>query len=208
MALRLAGNDVVDLGDPANAGAHERARFVARVCGDAERAAIAASSDKGALLWAFFAAKEAAFKLACKLGPRPVFAHRSFVVAPSLTSVRHEGRLFNLWVERDGDRLHAVAWTLGERPLAVAAQVDPAEDAGTAVRRLVAVSLGRRFASSPAMLAIVRDPAPEAWDDLGPPRLLRCGLPLDLDVSLSHDGRFAAFTACFPEGLGARAAAE
>ena len=208
MALRLAGNDVVDLGDPANAGAHARGRFVARVCAEEEQAALAASPDPSALLWAFFAAKEAAFKLACKLGPRPVFSHRKFVVDRALTSVRHEAHAFHLWVEREGDRLHAVAWTCGERPLAVATEIDAALDPGVAVRRLVAVSLARRFGSSAAMLAIVRDPAPDAWDDLGPPRLLRCGIPLDVDVSLSHDGRFAAFAACVGGEGATRAAAE
>jgi phosphopantetheinyl transferase (holo-ACP synthase) len=208
VALRLAGNDVVDLGDPANAGAHERARFIARVCGDEERAALAVAGDPGGLLWAFFAAKEAAFKLVCKVGSRPVFAHRHFTVDPSLAFVRYGAQSFPLSVERDGDRLHAVTWTGGERPIAVAAPIDPRADPSIAVRRLVAVSLARRFGSSPAMLAIVRDPAPEAWDDLGPPRLLRCGVPLDIDVSLSHDGRFAAFAACIGAEPGARAAAE
>ena len=33
------------------------------------------------------------------------------------------------------------------------------------------------------MLAVVRDPAPDAWDDLGPPRLLRCGLPVAVVVT-------------------------
>jgi phosphopantetheinyl transferase (holo-ACP synthase) len=208
VALRLAGNDVVDLGDPANAGAHGRARFVARICGEEERTALTTAGDPEALLWSFFAAKEAAFKLVCKLGPRPVFAHRRFAVDRSLTFVRYGAEVFPLSVEREGDRVHAVAWTGGERPIAIAASIDPSVDPSIAVRRLVAVSLARRFGSSPAMLAIVRDPSPEAWDDLGPPRLLRCGLPLDIDVSLSHDGRFAAFAACITPEPGARAAAE
>jgi phosphopantetheinyl transferase (holo-ACP synthase) len=206
--LRLAGNDVVDLGDPANAGAHERARFIARICGSEERTALAAAADPGGLLWSFFAAKEAAFKLVCKLGPRPVFAHRHFAVDPALRFVRYGTEMFALSVEREGDRIHAVAWTGGERPLAIAGPIEPSADPSIAVRRLVAISLARRFGSSPAMLAIVRDPSPEAWDDLGPPRLLRCGVPLDIDVSLSHDGRFAAFAACITSEPGARAAAE
>jgi phosphopantetheinyl transferase (holo-ACP synthase) len=196
MAPWLAGNDVVDIGDPANAGAHERPRWLARVCAEEERRALAVSREPGALLWSFFAAKEAAFKLACKLGPRPVFAHRRFVVARTLASVRHEGRAFRLWVERVGERVHAVAWTGGDRPLAIVAKVDPAGDMSAAARRLLAASLGRRLRCSPAMLAVVRDAEPESWDDLGPPRLLRCGLPVETDVSLSHDGRFVAFAAC------------
>jgi len=198
VALRLAGNDVVDLGDPANAGAHERGRFVERGCGDRERAALAASSDPAGLLWSFFAAKEAAFKVACKLGSRPVFAHRRFLVEPSLTSVQHDGRTLRLSIERQGERIHAVAWTCGEPPLAIAASVSESDDLGRAARRLLVTSLARSFRCSAAMLAVVRNVEPEAWDDLGPPRLLRYGKPLDVDVSLSHDGRFVAFAACLP----------
>jgi phosphopantetheinyl transferase (holo-ACP synthase) len=195
VAPGVVGNDVVDLGDPANAGAHRRARLVARVCGGPEREAIARSCDPTALFWSFFAAKEAAFKLASKLGARPVFAHRRFEVDASLSSVSHDGRAFRLAVDRDSDRLHVVAWVGGERPLAVVAEVDPTGDAGLAVRRLVVTTLARRLGCSPSTLAIVRDPEPAAWDDLGPPRLLRGGLPMVGDLSLSHDGRFVAFAA-------------
>jgi len=205
VTLRLAGNDVVDLGDPANEGAHRRARFVARVCGERERAALATTDDPAGLLWSFFAAKEAAFKVASKLGPRPVFAHQRFLVDPSLTSVQHGDDVFRLSVEREGDRVHAVAWTCGEPPLAVAASVSAGDDLGIAARRLLVTSLARSFRCSPAMLAIVRDYAPDAWDNLGPPRLLRYGTPVDVDVSLSHDGRFVAFAACLATAAPARA---
>jgi phosphopantetheinyl transferase (holo-ACP synthase) len=198
MPHALTGNDVVDLGDPHNHAAHERPRFVARVLADEEREALRGSAEPAAMLWSLYAAKEAAYKLVCKRGPRPAFAHRRFVVDPSLAWVRYGPRRFRLWVERDGDRLHAIASTGPSRPFAVAAAVDPAVDAGVAVRRLLSTSLARHLRCSAAMLAVVRDPAPEAWDDLGPPRLLRYGLPLATDVSLSHDGRFVAFSACLP----------
>jgi phosphopantetheinyl transferase (holo-ACP synthase) len=197
MTLRpRTGNDVVDLGDPANVGADQRSRFISRVLADAEREAVRVSGDPTALLWTFVAAKEAAFKLACKLGPRPVFAHRSFVVDPLLSWVRHGGRRFHLWVDRAGDRVHAVVSTDESPPFAVAASIDPTQDPGIAARRLLSTSLARHLHCSAAMLAVVRDAEPAAWDDLGPPRLLRYGLPLATDVSLSHDGRFVAFAAC------------
>jgi hypothetical protein len=73
---------------------------------------------------------------------------------------------------------------------------DLGQDLGIAARRLLSTSLARHLGCSPAMLAVVRDPEPDAWDDLGPPRLLWYGVPLPTDVSLSHDGRFVAFAAC------------
>ena len=58
--VKLVGNDVVDLGDPSIRASHLSARFVARVCTDVERAALAEAADPKTLLWSFFAAKEAA----------------------------------------------------------------------------------------------------------------------------------------------------
>jgi hypothetical protein len=190
------GNDVVDLSEPFNARAHERRRLVERVLGHRELEAVQASGDPTATMWSFFAAKEAAYKLACKLGPRPVFSHRSFVVDCSLRWVEHEDRIFDLHVERLGSCLHAVASTAGARPLAVAAAAEYGTDPRMAVRRLLATRLARLLRCSAAMLAVVRDPAPESWDDLGPPRLLRYGVPVEADVSLSHDGGFVGFSAC------------
>ncbi len=198
------GNDVVDLGDPWNARAHERSRLVGRICREEERSAVERSRDPAALLWSFFAAKEAAFKLACKLGPReagegphrptrPTFAHRLFEVEPELGFVRWEGRVFSLGVEREGELVHAVVW-VGERiPFAGVAEVRAGADLGVEARGLLARSLAPRLGCSPSVLTVVREGDPASWDDLGPPRLLCAGTPVDLDVSLSHDGRFVAF---------------
>jgi phosphopantetheinyl transferase (holo-ACP synthase) len=194
----IVGNDIIDLGDVGNAGAHARPRLVSRVCCDAERERVMVSSDPLTLFWSLFAAKEAAFKLTCKVGVRPVFAHRLFVVDASLTSVSHDGRTFHLRIERVGDRLHAVAWTGGEPPIALATEADAAIAPGIAVRHLATTSLANLLGCTSGALTIAREPEPLAWDDLGPPRLLLAGLPLDLDLSLSHDGRFVGFAASRP----------
>ncbi|MCC7384212.1 MAG: 4'-phosphopantetheinyl transferase superfamily protein [Deltaproteobacteria bacterium] len=122
------GNDVVDLQDPEIADRHRSERFLRRVLADEEHARVVGASDASdaidakALLWTLFAAKEAAYKLAMKLGPRPVLGHRSFVVAEDLRSVRHGDRVFELSVTRTADLVHAVAFVGGEPELTAVAE--------------------------------------------------------------------------------------
>jgi len=77
----VVGNDIVDLQDPRTAGKHHDARFLARVLHDIERAVLERADDAATALWAFWAAKESAYKVASKLrGDPPVFAHAAFSV--------------------------------------------------------------------------------------------------------------------------------
>lgn len=185
--MSKVGNDVVDLDDPAIADSHLRPRFLARVCAPSERAMIAAAVEPKVLLWSLFAAKEAAFKVVVKLGPRPVFAHRAFVVSPDLRSVRYGERVVPVWIDVQGACVHAVASTGATAPLSGVATLPDGADPGVEARRLLLSKIGGG--------EVVRDPAPGSWDGYGPPRLVRDGVTVDRDISLSHDGRFVAFAA-------------
>jgi phosphopantetheinyl transferase (holo-ACP synthase) len=183
------GNDVVDLTDPGGARHHENQRFVARVCADEERTRVVSARD----LWSLFAAKEAAYKALIKVGGSPGFGHRAIRVGPGLDSVTWGGWRLELAITGDVDHVHAVAWTAGPRPMVRVARTTPdeSEAARTVLRELVARAIG----CDPEELAIVRDPSPGSWDGYGPPRVVRSGVPLDADVSLSHDGSFVAAAA-------------
>lgn len=189
------GNDVVDLQDPEIADRHRSERFLRRVLADEEHARVVRAIDAKALLWALFAAKEAAYKLAMKLGPRPVLGHRSFVVAEDLRSVRHAGRVFDLAVTRTADFVHAVSFVGGEPELVrVAPAVGGlAGDPSAAVRALLASSVALHFGVDPGEIVVIRDPLPGSWDGYGPPRVLFGRSTPARDVSLSHHGRFLAF---------------
>ena len=184
---RLVGNDVVDLEDPANAGAHLRPRFVRRVLGPAEQAALAASCGPLACLWGFFAAKEAAYKVLAKLGPPPPLAHRRFEVAADLGAVRHGEVVLGLRVVVEAGFVHAVAWLGGPPPESAVRALGPGEEPGAAARALLLERLG----AGPGV-EIVRAPRPGSWDGRGPPRAVRAGAWLGMDVSLSRDGRQVA----------------
>ncbi|MBS1149083.1 MAG: hypothetical protein H6Q89_781 [Myxococcaceae bacterium] len=186
--MRRVGNDVVDLEDPAIAQTHLRERFVARVCCESERARVAGSSDPKLLLWSLFAAKEAAFKALSKSGPL-VFAHRRFVVAEDLRSVSYLKQVLWLRVDVHGSCVHAVAWTDDEPPIFGVEKLEPGVDASAAARALLIQRLGG------GGLTIAREPQPGSWNGYGPPKLFRDGVEVNLDISLSHDGRFVGFAA-------------
>ena len=175
----------MDLTDPGIARHHENERFVARVCSADERPRVLTARD----LWILFAAKEAAYKALVKVGAAPGFGHRAIRVAPGLDRVSWGEWSLELSVTGDADHVHAVAWT-GLHPVARVARTrdDESEAARRIARELVADAIG----CSPDDLAVLRDPAPGAWDGQGPPRIVRRGDPVDADVSLSHDGPFAA----------------
>ena len=83
----MVGDDVVDLGDPEARAVHPR--FDARVFGTAERALLAASREPECLRWVLWAAKEAAWKLAAKRGPRPIFSPwQAGDVSPASSPIR------------------------------------------------------------------------------------------------------------------------
>ena len=96
------GNDIVDLAEPGVAGKERDRRFVDRVFTPAERARILDAVAPTIALWKTWAAKEAAYKVACKLREKVVFAHQAFEVAID----RHDG-----WV-RFEDLVVRVRWEL------------------------------------------------------------------------------------------------
>jgi phosphopantetheinyl transferase (holo-ACP synthase) len=191
-SVALVGNDVVDLRDPAIAADYQRTRFVARVCTRLEIARIESSHDPHRTLWALFAAKEAGFKVVAKLTPGIAFSPRRFVVDAQLSSVTHD--VARLWLRvMDGeDWVHAVAgqgvaepvWAVERRPRQVTESA--------AVRELATRVVADHLGLDREGLAVERAEDDRFRDGLGPPRLLHDGVPLDLDLSLSHDGPWVA----------------
>jgi hypothetical protein len=191
------GNDVVDLADAEARLEGLHPRFAERVFTPAEREALEASRERPVLHWALWAAKESAYKALARVEPRTVFAPRAFEVelpapprdgVPAAGRVRHGGRSFALEVCRRGDALHAVAWdeeSKGPGDGALLWQVAIADgEPGAAARRLGARAIGVMLPGHESIRIVGR-----------PPLAVGATGPLDLVVSLSHHGRFAAFAA-------------
>lgn len=115
---------MVDLADPRCAGKAQSRRFVARVFDTSEAERLGASRDADRLLWLYWAAKEAAFKVVSKLLPSPPpFVHAAFRIAREPSSSQPVGRVeyrdlvIPFFLEETAASLHVVAWHAGSAPI-------------------------------------------------------------------------------------------
>ena len=200
--MNAVGNDLVYLADPEIAGHHLRARFVARVCAPGERDRLSGSGEPLVLLWSLWAAKEAAYKAAGKTRPGLVFAPRLYEVDAAMGRVRYRDLEMRVRLSRDPLWVHAVAVCGEGDPGRAVTGVEPIRGGrhqSQAVRDLARCGVAAHFGLQETRLAIERPRDPGARDGLAPPRLLLDGRPAGIDISLSHDGPFAAFAA-LPQG--------
>jgi hypothetical protein len=245
--LSPVGNDVVDLAAPGNIGKSSDARFCGRVFTAEERDWIAGAACPDALLWAIWAAKEAAYKavsrddpavcsIPCRykingdssrfifrgevncpadgvghlkeredadcspLSPAPYsspptgrgilrenFINRAF----SLLISTPRGELA-LRIDATKERVHAVAAGSEADIARLCRRVDRLDDAGEPsafVRKNLLREIARRIGCPAGDLHFDKDPAGP-----GAPRVLLRDRLLTTEISLSHDGRFTAFT--------------
>jgi len=189
----MLGNDVIDLGDPETRPGARHPRFDARVFTREERAALAAAANPDRLRWSLWAAKEAAYKCTKKLAPETCFSPARFAVRleTSLTgSVDFGSRRLRVALFSEGDALHAVATDAGDPErvaLRVVSELAAAEApacASQAVRALARDAAAAILGCAPGELELTREGRV--------PRLRRRGAKHELDLSLSHHGRFLA----------------
>ena len=198
----MIGNDVVDLGDPEVSAEGRHPRFDERVYSTAERASIEASGAPNRLRWILWAAKEAAYKVARKADERAIFSPPRFQVhvdASLRGRVHFAGRDYSLLVDEAPGRVHAIA---SETPLQegnsltrVIAWDGGAPLAGKAVRALARREIAAALDLPAEELEIVREGRI--------PVLVLGGRALDVDLSLTHHGRFLAFACDLRDGAGA-----
>jgi len=199
------GNDVVDLKDPENIGKSRDDRFLGRVFTAGERELIASVPSPDTLLWSLWAAKEAAYKAVSSADPAVCSIHHRYRVvleAEDATRkiVRLAGKVITprgelvLEVAVSADWVHALAAGAEEALKRLCRRVKRLEGRKGAVnpsafvRGALLREIARRLDCPVGDLSVVKNP-----DGLGAPRVLFRGDLLAAEVSLSHDGRFAAF---------------
>jgi len=214
--LPHVGNDIVDLKEPRNLGKSRDTRFLDRVFTAEERRLIRSATRPDAVLWAFWAGKEAAFKAVSK--DHPAISSRpgryevkmddeqtgERIGAPGFATRELAGRVdtpagaIPIRVTFRDDYVHCIAGRNGPAseadhwlvammdPLTAASPDGPSRYVRTSARRAIAACLG----IIPEKISIHRF---AALDGLGPPIVFLKGRPAGIDISLSHDGRFAAW---------------
>lgn len=217
----LIGNDIVDLSEPGVAGKETDRRFLERVFTARERARILDSRDPTLTLWSVWAAKEAAFKIVTKLWPGVVFAHAAFEVdlrnfpdAAARGAITFEDVSMGArWERGAAGYVHCIATQACESAdrtrTIVAVSEDALEDcvltaeefesvhsvASARARKLAKRILAAEWGLGAAI--VMRQRLATGW---GPPIVVFDGAPLaGFDISLSHDGRFAAAAVLGPE---------
>jgi phosphopantetheinyl transferase (holo-ACP synthase) len=209
------GNDVVDLQEPENQGKSRDDRFLARVFTVEERELITRAAAPDTLLWALWAAKEAAYKAVSRGDPSlcsiprryPVHFDGGSVAVTKTAGAGADGRLTGRMITPRGelalritvtnDYVHALAAGPDADFAGIIQRVDRIEDRGNSgdpsafVRRQLLAEISRRL-DCPLEDLAVRESAGS-----GAPRVFLDGRPLALEISLSHDGRFTAFVLLF-----------
>ena len=212
--MLCAGNDIVDCSSPAAQGKARSARFVRKVLTGDEQARLAAAQDPDRLLWAFWAAKEAAYKAASKMVPAISAAPRRYDVALDCNNPRCfcRGRVstpemvvrVRILVFRH--YLHCIAAAgpgadpdallSGQGALeAFAPDAPPAishEHQSRAVREMAVVRIGSCLGLAPEEIRFIRARTSRGP---GPPFAYAKDRLLPVDISFSHHGRYAGYAA-------------
>lgn len=197
------GNDVVDLNDPENAGKSRDRRFCRRVFNDQELALIAGSASPDIVLWALWAAKEASYKAVSRGDPSVCSIPRKYPVILETSTHQKVSTSLNGMVETPHGEicvririhhafLHALAAeTLKELAIIVArveAAPEHTHDLPRFARKILLKEIAGRLACPVDELAVLKEEV-RPWA----PYVTRLGVRLPAGISLSHDGRFAAF---------------
>jgi phosphopantetheine--protein transferase-like protein len=208
--LPCIGNDIVYLDLPDNREKIRDRRFLDRVFTSEERTFIKQWPENGnAVLWAFWAGKESAYKALSKSMPGIPSTPRRYEVrfAAALNHCfQSEGNV--TWsgvVETPAgqvacqvlltpDYVHCLAVAGGRLPdepvIARVLKWDREKDISEALRRAAVRHIAAAAAACPSAVEIIRHLTPKG---LGPPCILVDGHRTAMDITLSHDGRYGAF---------------
>lgn len=220
MQRRLIGNDIVDLKTEDARGKAGDARFMARVFSFAEQAAIRHSTHADTLLWAFWAAKEAAYKALSKAAPGVSSAPRRYPAAMDFHYRKNRPETGTGEVSTpmgavpvriffNAEWVHGVAWAGFPKNLrsdsfdasirygiSYGIREIPPDRRPISIRESAAVRtaaterISEVLNMNPDDISIRRKTGPHG---LGPPMVFIKGKKTPMDISLSHDGRFAAY---------------
>lgn len=197
------GNDIVDRKSPEAAGKAGDRRFLHKVLTPLEQEVVAGALDSDLALWSLWAAKEAAYKAVSKLFPGISAAPRRYCVhlpvnepgGGSFGIVQTPGGRVPVRVLCGRQHLHCIAITAGPEDFETLdyshAVIRPGRESEM-VREMAIGRIASCLNIRPEAIRIVRR---KGTARPGPPVAFAGSRELELDISLSHHGRFAAYAA-------------
>ena len=201
--MPTVGNDVVDLKEPANAGKSSESRFLKKILTNAETDLIRNAENPDAALWSHWACKETAYKIVKKSFPGTAFLPRQWQVTFNKRESTHSDgevaisghdsvfiRLFT-----NPQYIHCIG---ADVPIALEKLIWSVEDLpekeennpSLYLRYCLGQRLARYYSLNSHQIKIKRT---RKNGELQPPRVYIGGNKTDIDISLSHDGRFIAY---------------
>jgi phosphopantetheinyl transferase (holo-ACP synthase) len=195
----MVGNDVIDLGDREAQPESRHPRFDSRVFTADEYRLIEASRCSNQVRWMLWACKESAYKLVKRQDPATVFSPRTFeveMVFPGPVQVHHQGGAVCVRINLHGDAIHAVATrNRDDTKRLISAVGTTVSNPSSAVRELARQHLSRVLGCTPGDIEIA-----SGSDRI--PELRIGGSRPPGSISLSHHGRFVAFSCWFMSRVG------
>jgi phosphopantetheinyl transferase (holo-ACP synthase) len=193
----------VDLKEPANAGKSRDSRFLKKILTNAEIEFVQNAEKPDAALWSHWACKETAYKVIKKSFPAAAFLPRQWQVIFNKTKSKYSDgeviipgnnrvyiRLFSnpQYIHCIGadvfTALDKLIWSVDVLP--EKEKINPSLH----LRYYLGRSLAKHFSLNFHHIKIKRT---KENGELQPPRVYVGGKKTDIDISLSHDGRFIAY---------------
>jgi phosphopantetheinyl transferase (holo-ACP synthase) len=200
---------VVDLKEPANAGKSQDSRFLKKILTNAEIEFVLNAGNPDAALWSCWAGKETAYKVIKKSFPDATFLPRQWTVTFTETKSKYsDGEVIIPGNDRVYIRLfsnphyvHCVGadvltvldkliWSVEALP--EKEKINPS----LYLHNCLGQHLSKHFSLNFHHIKIKRT---RENGELQPPHVYVSGSKTDIDISLSHDGRFVAYTLMSPK---------
>jgi phosphopantetheinyl transferase (holo-ACP synthase) len=193
---------VVDLKEPANAGKSQNSRFLKKILTNAEIEFIQHAENPDVALWSHWVCKETAYKVIKKTFPDAAFLPRQWQVTfskPKLLYLEGEvkipdrGKVY-IRLFSNSNYVHCVGADKFEALNKINRGIDalPEEKTNSSLfsRHCLAQNLAKHFLLNVHQIKIKRT---RKGGELQPPRVYVHGRRTNIDISLSHDGRFVAY---------------
>jgi phosphopantetheinyl transferase (holo-ACP synthase) len=213
------GNDIVDLTNSRSRDKIDDMRFINRILTVEEQEQLMRAGNPLEILWSFWAGKETAYKICRKLDLRAAFSPRLYQVniqddeknptkennASGLKelsgTVSTKFGLINIVMMIDREYVHCIGtdetselcsirWEVGRM-----GKTALRRDESAFVRQMAVKGLSVHSGYRPEAIEIKRFKGAKG---LGPPAVYIDGKPSLIDISLSHDGSFAAYAFSAP----------
>jgi len=192
----------VDLREPANIWKSRDSRFLKKILTDAEIEIVKNAERSDETLWSFWACKETAYKVIKKTFPDTAFLPRRWQVSfnrcrlecsEGEVVIAGKGGIF-IRLFSNYDYIHCVGVDKAAEMNKIISGVEvlpEKENSPSLFSRLcLAQSLAKHFLPDIHQIKIKRI---KENGELQPPRAYIDGVKTDIDISLSHDGRFVAY---------------